>query len=84
MTGALAQVLQVVGALLVLAAYALAQARRLSDSSFTYLTMNLVGGGVLAVLAGASKEWGFLLLEGSWALVSLAGLSRVREREGSR
>lgn len=84
MTGALAQVLQVAGALLILAAYALAQGRRLSDSSVAYLAMNLVGGAVLAVLAAAGREWGFLVLEGSWALISLRGLARVREKEGAR
>lgn len=83
MNGALAQVLQVVGALLILAAYALAQARRLSDDSVAYLVMNLVGGGILAVLAGVDREWGFLLLEGSWALISLRGLARVDQRGAS-
>jgi hypothetical protein len=78
-TGFLGQVLQVTGALLILTAYALAQARRLSDSSAVYLTANLAGGASLAVLAALDRQWGFLLLEGSWALISLRGLARTRK-----
>lgn len=81
---ALVQVLQVVGALLILAAYALAQARRLSDRSTAYLLANAVGGALLAVLAAAGRNWGFLVLEGSWALISLRGLLvRARKPGGS-
>lgn len=82
MTGVLAQVLQVVGALLVLSAYALAQARRLRDTSRTYLATNLAGGAVLAVLALLGRDWGFLVLEGSWALISLRGLVRTFAKSG--
>lgn len=68
------QVLQVLGALLILVPYALAQAGRLSDSSRPYLASNLAGGALLAVLAGLGQNWGFLVLEAAWALVSLRAL----------
>jgi hypothetical protein len=42
-----------------------------------YLALNLVGSGLLAVLAWHEEQWGFLLLEGVWALVSLWGLIQV-------
>ncbi|HET8521878.1 MAG TPA: hypothetical protein VFL82_01520 [Thermomicrobiales bacterium] len=76
----MSQVLQVVGALLVLAGFALAQARILDQRSFIYLILNLVGSAILAILALDQRQWGFLLLEGVWAVVSLAGLiARLRE-----
>ncbi len=71
------QVIQVVGALMILAGFAGTQAGRLRADSRTYLVLNLVGSAVLAVLAFEERQWGFVLLEGVWAGVSLWSLSRV-------
>jgi hypothetical protein len=73
------QVLQILGALMILAAFALAQFHVLDHQSYPYLVLNLVGSAVLAVLAYYEHQWGFLLLEGVWAVVSLWALAvRVR------
>jgi hypothetical protein len=71
----LEQVLQVVGALLILAAFVAAQFRLLDAQSYPYLVLNLVGSALLAVLAYVEQQWGFLLLESVWALVSAWGLA---------
>jgi hypothetical protein len=76
------QVLQVIGALMILAAFTLAQFQRLDQRSYSYLLLNLIGSALLAVLAFLERQWGFLLLEGAWALVSLWGVSaRALERQ---
>ena len=71
------QVVQVVGALLILSAFAAQQFGRMRADSRTYLVLNLVGSAVLAVLALHEEQWGFLLLEGVWALVSAWALWRL-------
>lgn len=71
------QVVQIVGALLILVAYAAAQLRVMDPHSRVYLVLNLAGSLILAVLAWYEQLWGFLLLETVWAGVSLWSLARV-------
>jgi DMSO/TMAO reductase YedYZ heme-binding membrane subunit len=68
------QVIQIIGALLILGAFAAVQFERMETSSRAYLTLNLVGSLILAVLALASSQWGFVLLETVWFFVSGWGL----------
>ncbi len=71
------QVVQVAGSLLVLAGFALAQRGVLGTTSRRYLALNVLGSAVLAVEALRTSQWGFLLLEGVWALISGVGLARA-------
>jgi hypothetical protein len=71
------QLVQVIGALLILSAFAAAQFGAMDPHSRVYLVLNLVGSAVLAVLAWEERQWGFLLLEFVWAAVSLWGLVQI-------
>jgi len=70
------QLVQIVGAILILTAYAGAQFGRLDQRSISYLVLNLIGSAILAVLAALDGQLGFLLLEGVWAIVSAWSLAQ--------
>lgn len=72
---------QVAGSLLILVPFVLVQVKRLSPESLGYILLNLVGSAVLAIDAWHGREWGFLLLEGTWAVVSLLSLVRRNSPE---
>jgi len=69
------QVVQIVGALLILAAFTAVQLERMRPDSRLYLALNLAGSAILAVLAVIGQQWGFVLLEGVWAIISAWGLA---------
>jgi hypothetical protein len=67
---------QIAGSLLILVPFVLVQLGRLRTDTTSYALLNLVGSAVLAVDALHGRQWGFLLLEGTWAAVSAWGLVR--------
>ena len=67
-------VVQVVGALLILAGFVLSQMNLVDPSSYLYLLLNMSGGAILTVLAFQDQRWGFVMLEGVWTLVAIGGL----------
>jgi hypothetical protein len=66
----MAQVIQIVGALVILGAFAFNQLGDLPTDSRLYLLLNLVGSVILAILAIVESQIGFILLETVWAAVS--------------
>jgi hypothetical protein len=74
------QLVQVVGALLILVAFAAAQFGAMDPHSRIYLGLNFVGSLILGVLAWRERQWGFLLLESVWAAVSCWGLLATLRR----
>ena len=72
------QIIRVIGAMMILVAYGAAQTGRWSTDNLTYLWLNLVGSAILAVLAGMSQNWGFLMLESVWAVVTTQSLLKRR------
>jgi hypothetical protein len=75
------QIVQIIGALLVLAGFLAAQANLVDQRAYAYLLPNVVGSAAMAATAVLSAEWGFVFLEGVWTLVSLYGtVARLRSR----
>lgn len=74
------QLVQIFGSLLILIAFVSAQRGALSAQSRRYLLLNLAGSTILTVLAAQARQYGFLLLESSWALVSAWGLVQLTNR----
>lgn len=71
------QAVQLVGALLIVGAYVSYTRGRLRLDSVQFLGMNMVGAGVLTVVAFIDDLYGFLLLEFVWTWVSARGFRRA-------
>jgi hypothetical protein len=71
------QAAQLIGAILILVAFAALQRGAMSPQSRLYLGLNLAGSVILTGVALEGSDWGFFLLEVVWAAVSLAGLVAV-------
>lgn len=78
------QIISIAGALAILAAYAANQLRYIGPSNLSYALLNFAGAGVLAAVALIERQWGFLLLEGVWALVSLWAMVKLLRSEPAR
>ena len=73
------QVLSLLGAALVLGAFGLLNAGKLRATDVSYGLINFVGAALLTWVAVADRRAGFIILEASWALMSLIPIFR-RER----
>ena len=74
------QIVSMVGAVLILAPFAATQLGKLRTETWAYQLLNLVGASTLTLVAALESQYGFLLLEGVWALMSVVGLRRVWRR----
>lgn len=64
------------GALIILIAFILLEAEKLSSESTWYDVLNLIGGALLATYAWLLQSWPFLVLNGIWTLVALRDVLR--------
>jgi hypothetical protein len=78
------QVISLIGAAMVLFAYAANQRGRLTREDMWYNVLNLVGSALLTIVAVIDRRVGFILLEGLWALLSIPPLLARRAAPSGR
>jgi hypothetical protein len=77
------QAISVIGALLILGAFAANLLQWMNTSNLWYSLLNFVGSAILLVVAVLDQQFGFILLEGAWALVSLWGIIATLQGGGA-
>ncbi len=77
------QIVSLIGAAMILAAFGAQQAGRLRPEERAYLWLNLLGSAILTYFAVEAKNLGLIALEGSWAAISLVSLARTLRRSAS-
>ena len=78
------QVVSVIGALAVLAAFVANQLGWIRPSQFSYAAANFVGAGILTFVAVMDRQIGFVVLQGSWTIISLLGIVRALRGDAGR
>jgi hypothetical protein len=71
------QAISILGAAAVLAAFAANQFGWIKPSQLSYAAANLVGAAILTAVAVVDRQIGFVLLQGTWTLVSLVGIVTI-------
>jgi hypothetical protein len=66
-----------IGVGLILLAYFMSSFNFLSGKSKLFFLLNTVGAGLVCYASYLINYWPFVILEGSWMLVSLAGLIKL-------
>ena len=63
-----------VGVGMILLAYFMSTAKLMKTDSKTYFVLNIVGAGLATTASLLINYWPFVILEGTWTLVSIYGL----------
>ena len=63
-----------IGVTILLVAFFLNLKDLIKKDSLAYLLLNILGGGIACFASVLIKYWPFIILEGTWALVSAYGL----------
>ena len=74
------QVVSIFGAVLILVAYAAHQTKKMEADTIVYQLLNFAGGTCLCITAIESRQYGFIMLEGTWAVVAAWALVRLLKK----
>ncbi|ABF43213.1 conserved hypothetical protein [Candidatus Koribacter versatilis Ellin345] len=72
------QAFSFVGAMMILVAYGGQQMKRMDPRSAAYNLLNIIGSGILCYSAFRPFNLGFVVLEGTWVLISVYAMMRNR------
>lgn len=72
------QIVSLLGAAMILAAFAAQQAGKLGGEDRAYLLLNLAGSAILTYSAIQARSAGLIALEGSWAVISFVSLLKKK------
>jgi hypothetical protein len=73
----LLQGISIIGAIFILGAFAFNQFGIWSRSEIRYVFFNFIGASILLIIAIIELQYGFIILEGAWASISLVALIRM-------
>jgi fluoride ion exporter CrcB/FEX len=74
------QAVSMLGALMVLAGYAMIQSGMCRELDPGYLALNIVGSLLLGVVAVVERQIGFIVLEFAWVGLGMIGVVRAWKR----
>jgi hypothetical protein len=72
------------GVFLILLAFVFNSFKILSADSISYLLLNAIGAGLACYASWLIRYWPFVILEGSWMVVSLVALIRTGTKANRR
>jgi len=75
------QMISLLGAAMILVAYAGQQLKKLQPDKLLYIILNLIGAIILAVVAYRVRQTGLTLVEVSWAAISAFALIRYFQKK---
>ena len=70
------QILSLLGAAGILAAYAMQHHQRWQNHRFAYDCLNIFGSSALLAVALVNQQSGFIVLQAAWLLISLRSLQK--------
>jgi hypothetical protein len=70
-------IIGIIGVGMILIAYFLNTEKLIPQNGKLYYTLNVIGAAIACYASFLISYWPFIILEGTWTLVSLYGLMRV-------
>lgn len=70
-------IIGIIGVGMILIAYFLNTEKLIPQNGKLYYTLNVIGAAIACYASFLISYWPFIILEGTWTLVSLYGLMRI-------